>query len=154
MPTLNFNANDVEPTKDFDPIPNGKYLAAITDSELKTTKDGNGEYLELTFQVLDGEYKHRKLWARLNLKNENDQAVQIAQAELSSICRACGVMTPQDSEQLHDRPLIIAVKVTKRSDNGELTNEIKAYEPQVAATATPQKAATNTSPWLHQQSTG
>jgi hypothetical protein len=29
MATLDFNANDVEPTTAFDPLPAGKYLAAI-----------------------------------------------------------------------------------------------------------------------------
>ena len=36
----NFNANNVEPAADFDPIPAGKYVAVITDSEMKATKNG------------------------------------------------------------------------------------------------------------------
>ena len=67
-----FNAEDVEPAADFEPIPAGKYLAVITDSEMKPTKSGNGSYLELTFQVIEGEYKNRLLWARLNLDNPNN----------------------------------------------------------------------------------
>ena len=38
MANLNgFDANQVEPTASFDPIPAGKYLAAITESEMKPT---------------------------------------------------------------------------------------------------------------------
>ncbi len=88
----NFNANQVEPTSDFEPITAGKYLAIITESELKPTKSGSGSYLQLTFQILEGEYKGRFLWSRLNLHNANATAVQIAQAELSAICRAVGVL--------------------------------------------------------------
>ncbi len=89
MVNLNgFDATTVEPTTDYDPIPAGKYLAVITDSEMKSTKSGNGEYLELTFQIIEGEFKNRNQWARLNLDNPNPKAVQIAQGELSAICRA------------------------------------------------------------------
>ena len=102
MADLNgFNANDVEPTGNFEAIPAGKYLAAITDSETKPTKTGAGSYLQLSFTVLEGEYKNRVLWARLNLANPNQTAVQIARGELSAICRAVGVMTPRDSAELH-----------------------------------------------------
>ena len=34
-------------------------------------------------------------------------AVKIARAELSAICRAVGVMAPNDSVELHDLPLVM-----------------------------------------------
>src|SRR5262245_42411620 len=92
-----FDANQVEPSSDFEPIPAGKYLAVITGSEMKPTKADTGHFLKLTFQIIDGPYKGRNLWARLNLDNPNAIAVQIAQAELSAICRAVGVLAPHDS---------------------------------------------------------
>jgi hypothetical protein len=88
MPALNFNANEVEPSVGFEPIPNGKYQAVIAESGFKSTKSGNGRYLELEFEVIEGEHKGRKLWARLNLENPNSTAVEIARAELSAICSA------------------------------------------------------------------
>lgn len=153
----NFDANTVDPASSFDPIPAGKYIAAITESEMKPTKNGNGHYLELTFDILDGQYKGRKVWARLNLDNPNATAVQIARGELSAICRAVGVMQPQDSIELHNLPLAIKVTCKKRDDTGEITNEIKGYEKKEAAlqssAATPRATApaaqaTNaTPPW-------
>ena len=131
MANLNgFNAHEVEPSTGFDPIPAGKYIAAITGSEMKATKAGDGSYLQLEFTVVDGEMKGRKVWSRLNLNNPNKQAVQIARGELSAICRAVGVMTPRDSVDLHNIPLEITVKVKKRQDNDEFTNEIVAYGPK------------------------
>ena len=141
-----FDAREVDPAVGFEPIPADKYLAVITGSEMKQTKAGDGQYLELTFQVIEGEYKGRSLWARLNLDNPNTTAVQIARAELSAICRAIGVMTPKDSHELHDLPLVISVKLKKREDNGEMTNEIKGYEKK-EATGQPQQASTDTPPW-------
>lgn len=150
MANLNgFNANEVEPNASFEPIPAGKYLAAITESEMKPTKNGGGSYLQLTFTILEGEYKNRILWARLNLNNPNVTAVKIARSELSAICHAVGVMQPKDSVELHNLPLLITVKVKKRSDSDELTNEVKGYAPKTAAAGRPQQAATSdtTPPW-------
>lgn len=131
----NFDANQVEPQADLSPIPAGEYRAAIIDSQMKSTKSGNGQYLELTMEIVDGQYKGRRLWDRLNLANPNATAVQIARSTLSSICRAVGVLTPKDSSELHNRPMVVRVALRKREDNGEDTNEVKGY-----------KAAGNASP--------
>ena len=148
MANLNgFDANTVEPTTEFEAIPAGKYMAAIVGSEMKPTKAGTGSYLELTFQVLEGEYKNRNLWARLNLDNPNAVAVQIAKGELSAICRAVGVMTPKDSFELHDLPLVITVKCKNREDTGEVTNEIKGYAKKEEAAGEPVQAANGAPPW-------
>lgn len=148
MATLKgFNANDVEPTSDFDPVPAGKYSAVITDSEVKANKTGTGSFLQLTFQIIDGEFKNRFLWARLNLDNPNATAVKIARAELSAICRAVGVMAPNDSVELHDLPLVISVKCRKRPDTGEITNEIKGYAKKEGLSGKPVQATTDTPPW-------
>ena len=149
MANLNgFDANQVDPTVDFEPLPAGKYLAAITESEMKATKNGAGRYLQLAFAVLDGEYTNRVVWARLNLDNPNATAVKIAQAELSAICHAVGVMQPRDSVELHNLPLVINVKVKQRPDNGELTNEVKGYAAKDSASQPQQAPVTdNTPPW-------
>ena len=142
----NFNAHEVDPATDFEAIPAGKYLAVITQSEMKPTKSGNGSYLELVFQVIEGEYKGRLLWSHLNLDNPNELTVQIARSELSAICRAVGVMQPKDSVELHNLPLLVSVKCKRREDTGEITNEIKGYVKKEAATGQPQQAASSTPP--------
>lgn len=134
-----FNANEVQPSGNFEAIPAGMYQACIVASEMKPTSKGTGEYLKLTWEILDGEYKGRKLWSQLNLKNPNATAVQIARGELSAICRATGVLTPNDSEDLHNIPVALTVKVRK-DDNGNLQNEIKGYKPLNAAAPNPQPA--------------
>jgi len=153
MANLNgFNANEVDPTTPFEPVPAGKYLAAITASEMKPTKNGDGSYLQMELTVLEGEYKDRKVWDRLCLNHPNAQTVKIARGNLSALCRAIGVMQPRDSVELHNIPVVVIVKVKKREDNGELTNEIKGYEPKATAAGQPQQAPSNstTPPWRRQ----
>jgi hypothetical protein len=141
-----FDANQVEPSADFEPLPAGKYPAVIIESEMKANKAGTGHYLQLTFEVIDGTFKGRRVWARLNLDNPNAQAVQIARAELSAVCRAVGVLAPNDSADLHNLPLVITVKCRKREDTGEIANEIKGYAKKEAS-AGPPPAANQVPPW-------
>lgn len=124
-----FDANTVAPREDFSPIPTGEYPAVIIDSDLKPTKSNNGHYLELTCEVSAGEFKGRRVWARLNLDNPNPKAVEIAQRELSAICHAVGRMVVEDSAQLHNRPLVIRVEYVEAGGNrNSATNEIKAWK--------------------------
>jgi hypothetical protein len=142
-----FNANSVEPMAEFEAIPAGKYLAVITASEMKPTKSGNGSFLELTFQVAEGQFKGRLLWARLNLDNPNPLTVKIARSELAAICRAVGVMEPKDSCELHNLPLVVSVKQKADSD-GEVRNEVKGYAKRETANgAKPAQAVNPTPPW-------
>ena len=142
MAILNFNANEVEPSKAFDPIPAGKYVAVITDSEMKDTRAGTGRYLQLEFEITDGEFAGRKVWARLNIENRNPEAVRMARADLSAICRAVNVLTPSDSADLHNLPLVIKVHVRKDKNTGEISNEIRGYESKAAFKPEPRQAAT------------
>jgi hypothetical protein len=132
-----FNANTVEPMDSFDPIPAGEYLCVITASEEKPTKAGTGSYLQLEFDVVEGPYKGRKLWERLNLNNPNETTVKIARASLSAICRSINVMEPQDSCEMHDLPLLVKVRTEKRSDTDELSNVIKGYRSRTATQPVP-----------------
>lgn len=151
MTTLNFDANQVDPHVGFEPIPNGKYLAIITASEMKPTKNGAGRLLQCEYQIIDGPYKGRKLWSRHNLEHANAQTVAIARSELSAICRAVGVMTPRDSAELHNLPLTITVKVKAREDNGEPSNEISGWAKKESAQGKPVQATTSTPPWARRQ---
>ena len=137
LSAYNFNAEEVEPSSSFDPIPAGWYTAIISASEMKATRDGYGEYLSLTLQVIDGQYENRLVFARLNLKNANDKAVAIAHKDLAAICRAVGVMSPQASEELHDIPLMIKVKVRAAQGEYEASNDIGGYKAVEGADLTP-----------------
>ena len=150
MAQLTFNANDVPPSEAFDLIPAGWQPAEATSSEMKTTKDGEGEYLQIEWTIIDGQYQGRKLWSRLNMKNRNATAVEIAQRDLSAICRSTGIMTLTDSSQLHDRPIMVKVKVRKGTPGyPDDSNEIGGYKPRDGATAAAPAASSGTgaAPW-------
>lgn len=153
---LTFDATDVPPASTFEVLPKDTYQAIISDTEMKDTKSGTGQYLQCEYTITEGEYEGRKLWSRHNLVNPNKTAEEIARKELSAICHAVGVLKVTDSAELHDIPLEIVVGVGKNKDTGDATNEIKGWAAvegapapaKPAAKAPPAKpAAAKAPPW-------
>jgi hypothetical protein len=113
-----FDATTVEPSKPIELLPPGRYVVQIVASEMRATKDGQGQYLWLELDVLEGEFQGRKLFDRLNLVNNNPTTVEIAQRTLSAICHATGRMQVQDSEELHLAPMTADVRVQQSKTEG------------------------------------
>lgn len=142
---LDFDANEVEPQSEFQPLPAGEYDVAIISTEVKSTSNGQGKYLKLELQVCGGEYQNRKHFENLNLWNANAQTVQIAKASLSAICRAIGVMTPKDSQELVGKSLRVKMKVVEKKDAqknvipGEYQNRVADWKPRNGDASAPAK---------------
>lgn len=147
MDLSGFNAENVEPNAPRDPIPAGWYRAVIEASEEKPTKAQTGSYLQLTIQIIEGDHAGRKVIDRLNLNNPNATAVEIAQRTLSSICRALGIMTPRDSQDLHDKPMMVKVKVKPASGDYSASNEVDDYAAVEAKAAAAAASGGSTPPW-------
>lgn len=148
-----FDATTVEPISSFEPVPNGEYVCLFTDSEIKDTKSGTGTYLQLTAEIVEGPYKGRLIWERINLTNPNTTAVEIGQKTLSAICHAVNVPRVQDSVELHNKPFKAKVVVKKSLEYGD-SNEIKGYSamagapsPTPAAAAAPEQQAQAPANW-------
>jgi hypothetical protein len=148
MASLNgtFDASGVAPAQPMDPLPAGKYRAQIIESELMPTRSGDGQYLKLVLEVLDGPHARRKLWDQLNLVNPNSQTMEIAQRTLSAICHAVGQMQVADSEQLHFKPMLVSVKYEpagpdKHGVFQQARNKISGYAAERAAPGAPTSSA-------------
>ncbi len=121
----NFNPEDFK--NEYEPIPAGKYHAVITESEEKPTAKG-GMYIKLTVEIIEGQYKGRKVFANLNMVNANPEAVKIAKITLADICRATGVLHPRDSSELHNKPLTVKLSVRPETDQYPASNDVKGWE--------------------------
>jgi len=127
LPSI-FKADEHEKLGDFEAIDPGNYTAKIVKSEMVETKNKDGHFLKLQFEVLEGDCKGRMLWTNLNLVNPSDKAMEIAHKALASICEAVGINSVEDSEALHEKPMLI--KVTKKAATSEYPegNEIKGFK--------------------------
>lgn len=145
-----FDASEVE-ISEYELLPEGDYTLQIIDSEMKPVKN-DGIQLVFTMQVVGSTHDGKQLRERLNIKNNNEKAVEISFQTLAKIVQACGLVKVSDSSELHGKKLIGHVAVKK----GEGTyvkdgvekpsadqNQIKKYMPfggataQAAAPATP-----------------
>ena len=129
MVALSFDPTKYDPASTGgDLFETGMYDFRISKSEAKQTKDTTGTMLVLTFDCLNPEHAGRKLLIRLNLVNQNPQAVEIAYRELSAICHVVGIGKLEDSQQLHNRPFKASVeKLPRKDDPSKFNNEIRGY---------------------------
>ena len=127
MANLNFNAQTVEPQAAFDPLPAGWYPMQIVESELKPTSNGEGQYLQLKLQVINGDHANRVVYERLNIVNKNPTAQEIAYRNLSAICHATGVIQVEDSQQLHGIPMEVKLSVRPAQNGYDASNDVKGY---------------------------
>lgn len=153
-----FDATQVEPQGEYTPIPAGEYKVQIITSEMQENGQKTGSFLKLELEIMEGEQAGRKIFDRLNLDNPNATAVEIAQRTLSAICHAVGVLSVQDSEELHFKPMIAVVVVTPPKGEYGAGNNIKTYKqigeaaPVAKSGFTPSKPAASggSAPWKKQ----
>lgn len=127
MALINFQADPNLPTNNYELLPKGDYLCMAIASELKPNSKRTGDYLQITFEVLDGPCKGRKIWDRLNIRNANKTAEKIAMEQLNALCMATGVLHLQDSDQLHNLPVVLKVDIEAGRDGYDDQNRVKGY---------------------------
>jgi len=129
MSKLSFDASKVEPQRPTDPIPAGWYPVHMTKSELKPTADGKGQRLAIELTVISGDFKGRKVFDGLNIKNPNAQAQEIGHQQLSAICHAVGVIKLTDSAQLHNKAFSAKVALEPERWVDKANNDVEPNTP-------------------------
>jgi hypothetical protein len=156
MTSFDFNVADYgsDDNRSYDVLPEGKYDVIVLEAKEKTTKKGD-RAIEITFQVLEGQYRERLLWETLNLWNSSDQARTIARDRLSSICKACNAPAATSTDVLLGRRMQVSVGRRMNDFRGKEENHIKAFNAKPGQQATapqPQQiprypADANAKPW-------
>ena len=130
---LNFTQQEVASAQSDNygaPIPAGNYVAEVNRSEVKQTKDGRGSYLSLSLKVLEGEFAGRLIFQNITLTNANATAQAIGREQMAQLAGACGILSLQDSEQLHGIAMTIRVAIeTDKTGQYEPRNTIKKFFP-------------------------
>ncbi|UYM14281.1 DUF669 domain-containing protein [Endozoicomonas euniceicola] len=127
MAGLGFTANEYNPAQGFEPLPNGEYIAMISEAELKNTKAGTGQYIKFVWTVMDGEYSGRKVWSNHNIVNPNQTAQKIGREEISAIAHAIGRPDVNDTDHMINIPCKVSV-VIKQETGRDPSNVIKKWE--------------------------
>jgi hypothetical protein len=112
----------------FDVLPAGEYLVSIVDASQKKTRDGSGEYLVLTMEIIEGPYRGRNIWHNIMLVHQKDIVTRIGRRHLAELYISCGVDRVSSEQDLVNRTALVSVKVVK-DEYGDLRNEVKGYKP-------------------------
>lgn len=123
-----FDSSNHDDMNNFDPIPAGEYLSQIVESDIKETAAKTGKYIKLKFEILEGDYKGRFIWTNLNIINPNPVAVDIANKELATICRACGKAVIQDTMELHGIPILLKIRIVPAKGDYPASNSPTGYK--------------------------
>ena len=122
-----FNVNELpQGTGNFEPLPAGWYTATISQSELKATKAGNGQYIKLRYDITGPTHQGRVVFGNLNIKNANPKAEEIGRQQLGDIMRAIGLAKVTDTDQLIGGQIVIKLEVKEDAQYGA-SNEVKGF---------------------------
>ena len=111
--------------------PAGKHQVMLVSTEAKPTKDNTGHFLAFTWKGTQGETAGWTYTTRHNIRNANQQAVDIAMQELTSISVCLGLPFWNDTAQLHGRTLVLEMVQKPRNDNPDkMSNEVVGYYDQ------------------------
>jgi hypothetical protein len=140
-----FDSSTIEPSapRDNEPLPAGVYTVEITNAEVKELSTGKGQGLNLEFTVIDPEqHARRKVWQMLCIVHSNEQTQQIAQSQLSALCRAIGINgVLDDTDDLFQRMVRVRTKVRAAQGNYGPQAEVIGYEPAGAGAPPVQRQA-------------
>jgi hypothetical protein len=141
-----FNVNELpQGNGNFEPLPAGWYTATISQSELKDTNAGNGQYIKLRYDITGPTHQGRVVFGNLNIKNANPKAEEIGRQQLGDIMRAIGLAKVTDTDQLIGGQIGIKLEV-KQDEQYGASNEVKGFKSlsgsaAPAAAVIPAKAA-------------
>lgn len=123
-----FDANDLPQGRTYDPLPPGWYTATIADAELKPTKDGSGQYINVRYDITGPTHQGRVVFGKLNIKNASAQAEEIGRQQLGEIMRAIGLARVTDTDQLIGGSLLIKLDVRAATEQYDAKNEVKGFK--------------------------
>lgn len=109
-------------------VPKGNYHAVVVKAELKDTKSGTGQYLNVEFKILNNGQNGRSVFQMFNIKNENPKAVQIGLGQLKELGKA--VLTEAEMKNSNPQSFLnkqVEILVDIKSDNFGDKNIIKKY---------------------------
>jgi hypothetical protein len=135
-----FNVNELpQGNGNFEPLPAGWYTATISQSELKDTKAGNGQYIKLRYDITGPSHQGRVVFGNLNIKNANPKAEEIGRQQLGDIMRAIGLAKVTDTDQLIGGQIAIKLEIKEDAQYGA-SNEVKGFK-SVSGSAAPAAAS-------------
>lgn len=120
-----YNPAEVQASMGSTTLPNGLYLCKIKGAAQKATSAKTGHYLEMDWQVIEGEHAGAIVTDRLNLWNPNQTAVRIARQTFKAYAVAIGNANAVNLSEFRDKPIGLKVVVEQSQMADPETGKMK-----------------------------
>ena len=123
---------DTEANQGFDALPPGPYMTQVTNAEVKTTRAGDGRYINVELEVTEPKsYAGRKVWDIFNIQNPSEDATKIGKANLKGFMQAAGHKNPNTLRDVNELVglRVVATLIVKKDPNWGEGNQVKKYDP-------------------------
>lgn len=139
---LGGNFDEVKEVEGFAPLPAGEYVAISETASVEQNRNQDGIVIKVSFQIVDGEFKGRKVYANFNWSNPNEMAQNIGRSEFKKFCAAIGVGSfPDETAELIERPLRLQLGIRNNKLTGEPQQAIKKFIPYAQEEAKEERPA-------------
>ncbi|MCP4256852.1 MAG: DUF669 domain-containing protein [Planctomycetes bacterium] len=128
--------SDGEEMQSLEAMPIGRYPFEISETFVVPTKAAKeakdlslGQILKIKAKIISGPYKGRSVFKNFNIVNPNEEAVAIAERELTSLCLALKLPSIDESEELHRIPFMGTLRIDE-DPNGKYpdSNDFSKFE--------------------------
>nr|CAK6605957.1 unknown function [Klebsiella phage vB_Ko_K4PH164] len=110
----------------FEALPKGWYQAVIIESKSRTTNSG-GQALDFVAEITAPAFaKGRKVFLDYNVVNASEDAVRIGHEQLAALSMACQHPRWSQTEELHNKPFHIKLKIDKAEEGSDYEDRNKA----------------------------
>ena len=129
MSNFGFDLSDVEVSErnEFEVMPKGEYSLKAAKADVKVTKDSEGSYLSVEFEIARGNYTGRKIWQNFTINNRSEKAQKIGREQIAGWARACGKPNAKDTDELIECVFNARVDVEKGQNGYPDKNKIVSF---------------------------
>lgn len=158
-----FSVSDLpQSDRNYDLIPEGWYTVKITQADVKPTKSGTGDKIDVRYDIMGPTQQGRVIFGSVNIRNQSAQAEQIGRQQLGEIMRAIGLERIENTDQMIGGELQLKIKIKQPSERDKAAgydqpkNDIAGFKacegrsaplPGVAASAPAAGGGAATPPW-------
>lgn len=140
---LDLTANKISSPSLFTTVPEGEYSVVVSHAEVKENKAGNGHYIEVGYEVVEGNLSGALIRDILNISNVNKDSERIGLDRLKTIATYTGAKNPNKIADTADFMNKKAFRVlVKLEDDGQYkNNRVKAVLPSAEVESEPKEEA-------------
>jgi hypothetical protein len=134
---IGFTADELPESRgEYEPLPEGWYSAEIGAAEIRTTKEGTGQYIRCRYNITGPTNSGRVVFGNVNIMNKSQRAEEIGRQQLGELMRSVGIGRLEDTDQLVGCELQIKLSVREAEKGYPAQNDVRGFKASSSAAPT------------------